>query len=965
MALQTPETTEEQDAARDRSRAYYADKFNNPAKALSDQENNSSSDYDQSYNSNNLEDTAGSPSKNIDAIKDKEKSAGGWATKISGRGVYGDKPFERGRKLSAANVKAIFKKKGPLGLIITIFLGGSIGLGAIFGGPALVGIHAKEAMSDFFSDRASVLESRKDRLLAVKLKDSTTGICTVKALCKYRGMKDSMITKLEARGIQVEKGSKIFGKTGVKSLSFPDGKGGHVKVKAAELSAYVRTHPDASAAMDEVYKSKFMVWSDKVAAKVRAKFNLSKVKNLAGDSKEKIKESMRKIVVGNQSPAGARITAADDATDEEKNKANVSAEVQAQADAKRADILAGKPAPQTPNVSGVIAKSALEGGFKGAATPLAGLDSACSAYNLIKTVGYGAKILAAAQLIRYAHVIMNSWDVVKASDANHVEATFYGDMITSTDSEGKSPTDSFGYKYVAYGDIGTAEDTFKYKVGGGLSGALIGLSTSVNKSLGGSPKEMCGFIKSPAGTATLILTGILGVVVGVGTGGTSLAAQAAAGAAAGIFFGVATAIATPMLIDLAAGTLVTGDEVGPDVGNALTAGMGAYNAQLAQAGALAPLTTDEVVAYQNYNNAVIASMNEAEVTNQFDIYDKDSFTGKIASAVTPTISQLSQPASLLMLAAKAPMSALTNVIRPASAATDPMAQYEVCSDEDYASMKLAADPFCNVRYGVNPAILGNDKYEPEAVAQWMYDNKKIDDQGEPLSDDFKEFAKVCIDREAPIGSVTETETNNGNICLQTNPDEKYTYFRLYYIDSTVLSGMDDEPLLASEDTTTTPDTTTGQQGDGVANDTHIWPIKVPASISRCFLPVNDMDHYGIDIAVPEGTPVYASNGGTVTQAGPLPGLSTFGIAVFIDHGNGTWSEYDHNASVTVKVGDKVSQGQQIATAGNTGYSFGAHLHWQINSAKPPLYPRGNTIDPLTLTTIPENQTLPGGRGCYR
>jgi murein DD-endopeptidase MepM/ murein hydrolase activator NlpD len=961
MAVRTPHTSEEQDTAHDRSQAYYDAKFNNLTRDLSNQENEAVPDTldDHPINSGDASgksgDLSGGASKNLDAVKDAEENP--MNSSYSG-GKQAVKGISKG------------KKKGLLGALIGGTGAAGIVMALIFGGPSLVGIHAKEALSDFFSDRASVLQSRRDRILAVKLKESTTGVCTVKALCKYRGMKDSMITKLEERGVKVNKGAKILGKTSVKSLDFPDGKGGYVNVKAAELSAYVRAHPDASSAMDEVYKSKFMVWSDKVSAKVRAKFNLSKVKNLAGDTKEKIKESFRKIVVSNESPAGARVTSNDDAKTEEekakeKSKLDVSQEIQQQADAKRTSVLAGKPVVQTPSVSGMVAKSAVEGGIKGVLTPLAAVDTACSAYGLIKTVGYGAKVLASAQLIRYAHVIMNSWDVVKAGDATPVEAAFAGDMITSTDSEGKSPTDSFGYKYVAYGDIGAAEDTFKYKVGGGMSGALIGIATGLNKVLGGSPDATCGFIKSPWGTASLIFTGILGAVVGVSTGGGSLAAQAAVGGAVGILFGVAMSIATPMLIDLAAGTLVTGDEVGPDVMNAAVSGMGAYNAQLAQAGGLAPLTKDEVVAYQAYNNATIAAINKNATTNQFDIYNKDSFSGKIASAVTPTISQLSQPASLLMTVAKAPMSAFSSLIRPAGAVTDPSAQYKVCSDEDYASMQLAADPFCNVRYGVNPAILGNDKYEPEAVAQWMYDNKMIDDNGEPLSDSFKEFIKVCIDRDSPIGSTTEDQPNNGDICLQTNPNEQYTYFRLYYIDSTVLSGMDDEPLLASEDSTTTPDTTSGEQGDGVAGKTHTWPIKVAASISRCFLPVNDIDHYGIDIAVPEGTPVYASNGGTVTQAGLVPGLSNFGYAVFIDHGNGTWSEYDHNSSVTVKVGDKVSQGQQIAVSGNTGNSFGAHLHWQIDSIKPPLYPRGNTIDPLSVTPVPENQTMPAGKGCHR
>lgn len=87
-------------------------------------------------------------------------------------------------------------------------------------------------------------------------------------------------------------------------------------------------------------------------------------------------------------------------------------------------------------------------------------------------------------------------------------------------------------------------------------------------------------------------------------------------------------------------------------------------------------------------------------------------------------------------------------------------------------------------------------------------------------------------------------------------------------------------------------------------------------------------HKGIDIGAPKGTPVKAVSAGTVT-------LSSYGYNggygnyVIVSHGNGIQTVYGHCNTLTVSVGQKVSQGQQLATVGNTGRSTGNHLHLEI------------------------------------
>lgn len=85
-------------------------------------------------------------------------------------------------------------------------------------------------------------------------------------------------------------------------------------------------------------------------------------------------------------------------------------------------------------------------------------------------------------------------------------------------------------------------------------------------------------------------------------------------------------------------------------------------------------------------------------------------------------------------------------------------------------------------------------------------------------------------------------------------------------------------------------------------------------------------HKGVDWAVPTGTAVVASCGGTVVKAGWSSG---YGYCVYINHPDGRQTRYAHLSKVLVSVGQNVSQGQRIALSGNTGVSTGPHLHFEM------------------------------------
>lgn len=95
-------------------------------------------------------------------------------------------------------------------------------------------------------------------------------------------------------------------------------------------------------------------------------------------------------------------------------------------------------------------------------------------------------------------------------------------------------------------------------------------------------------------------------------------------------------------------------------------------------------------------------------------------------------------------------------------------------------------------------------------------------------------------------------------------------------------------------------------------------------------------HKGLDLAAPTGTPILASGDGVVTFAGRYPMSQNvawwrFGNVVVVNHADRFITIYAHCDTVNVKAGQRVSQGEVIATVGSTGWSTNSHLHYEVRS----------------------------------
>jgi murein DD-endopeptidase MepM/ murein hydrolase activator NlpD len=113
-----------------------------------------------------------------------------------------------------------------------------------------------------------------------------------------------------------------------------------------------------------------------------------------------------------------------------------------------------------------------------------------------------------------------------------------------------------------------------------------------------------------------------------------------------------------------------------------------------------------------------------------------------------------------------------------------------------------------------------------------------------------------------------------------------------------------------------------------------WPVK--GRVIAGFGSKNGTQNDGINLAVPEGTPIKAADDGVVAYAGNE--LKGYGNLVLIRHSNGFVSAYAHASELMVKRGDTIKRGQVIAHAGQTGNVTSPQLHFEIRKGSTPVDP---------------------------
>ena len=131
----------------------------------------------------------------------------------------------------------------------------------------------------------------------------------------------------------------------------------------------------------------------------------------------------------------------------------------------------------------------------------------------------------------------------------------------------------------------------------------------------------------------------------------------------------------------------------------------------------------------------------------------------------------------------------------------------------------------------------------------------------------------------------------------------------------------------------------------------IWPVpgysKITSQYGMRTHPITGLYslHTGTDVGAPIGIEFVAMASGVVTKAGYN---KYYGNMVILDHGGGVQTLYAHGSEIMVQLGDLVTVGDAVLKVGSTGYSTGAHAHFEIRI-------NGEAVDPLSYIDIPEEQ----------
>ncbi len=713
-------------------------------------------------------------------------------------------------------VKAWYKRTGPLlGITGTVFGGGLIFV--MLTSPSLLIVHMKEMFTEKFNTQLSSMDVRTTRMNMTKVNNTTKGLCagglTIK--CRFSTMSEKQVKNFKAAGIEVvADGETITGRTKPASYIFKE-----QNITAADFSRLYSTDSEFRSAIKKAYNPKFAGFQGRAWSVVANLYGLSKKSpDLSGDTKEEKQKKLNAIAIeGMDDSGGSPIKEGDKkpGCDSGGKECTYTAD-----EAKTANEEAGKIASELgeegksgkagENVKSVLASAKIKSVTAGISI-LGVVEGTCAGIGLLNATSYASKTLKVVQLARSFMVLAVIADSIKAGDSPAPDqVSFLGDLLTDVtkDAEGNvvtaSSTDSYGWKYAAYGDaVGSDQsmsEASRFVAGGALIGGLSAVSKTLTDSLGGreASRNTCGVLANPVVQGASLLAGIAvlfipGANVGVGL------IKIGASVVAGIAVGAVISMLPSMIADIQAGT-ITQNIAGADLGNAMTAGGGAIMSNtLAGQNGNGLLTKEDAIAYsstvKNTSSSYIAD--ELDQANPLDASNPHTFLGSIASSLLPLRSE-SNPLSVV---GSLVATSVSKIIPKTSALTDE--QYakslEVCQDQDALDAGYAVDPFCNPIRGIPPKYLSdnNPYYDTLTVLDRLTESGNLSEAGNPIGE-YKTFIEKCITSTEPPGYQEGTDYNVmlAKDCFVN--DDTADYY-LHYIDRRIEEGMggetfDDEPI---------------------------------------------------------------------------------------------------------------------------------------------------------------------------
>jgi hypothetical protein len=739
----------------------------------------------------------------LDDLSLAENEGAGW------KSSYGGNTSKDRTGFSAANFGAVMKKRGPLGAIITLVLGGGIGV-SVFFGPSLLLIQIQEALVGKFDTQNTSMTIRTNKVLANKLADQgTQGECkAIKIACRFSRPSNKLLGNLEKYGVTAldKKGNVIKGKAGAFQTQRPATyvfKGEPIDAK--NFNTFLRDSPTFRSAFVKAYNPRYFALSDRIAKSVAGRFGLSKAGGpLDAKSSAETKAAINDSSKGPDTGARAAASAGSEAAEE---------------------VIEGLIKKQAVKAFDAVGKSG-KGGLTGL---IAGVT--CLALDGPKMVTSIARSYQMAQLIAY------SYNFLKVGSAMKASATDLSPDVTSTTAsiltdtvDGKSALDSAGMKNALFNDVIPKDDksVTRFAPGAAAFLAVGGIAAATG---GDVKKDACEVAVNPVTGAA-----VNAVLVGTGTAtfGVTLLA-------AGINF--AGGIVGSQLVSLAAGPIIeasvpllapafgdvlaqlmgdlTQDISGIDAGNALASGASHYFGQTANAGGNVPMSVDDQLAYAGVASSIAAQRAEEDraTLSPFDPTNKNTFVGSMVNKFIPFYASLTSVSGVFSAFTNTTLTTLASSIGGnAYAATDPTAEYTSCPDpslekrtEGGSVEKLAASGSCGLYYGIPVEYLNS--IDPTENVNLLESTGDIDrETGEPIDtstvltevqDDITLFEQEASGLAAWISLCTDGSTDQAKNCelspenVKENP--MLPHYAVYVIDHRVQKTMDDQDTVEEVD----------------------------------------------------------------------------------------------------------------------------------------------------------------------
>jgi hypothetical protein len=653
------------------------------------------------------------------------------------------------------------KKRRNMGIGFSVGFVGIMVIGAMFLPTSIFG-SVLSAVEKYGDPTSATLARHYNSGVQAKL---ASGTCT-SGNCRWQQFSQKELQRLE------QAGAKTFaGDVEVKS-----GGNGKVSIDRIEVDGKVLTATNYerelanNAALREtmrgVYNPKYESQAGRAWQKMRGWYQLSKAKNLKGNSADEVVKALDNVV----EKRAAKIASLDDAASREVKAAVAEA---------------------NPTAIQRVGQTAVE-----AVKAEQVVDTMCGAYNSARAANLGAKTVRKAWMIPTVFAMLNLLYAIKDGEEVSMQDTeAAGKFFADFDTNGASAMNSYGGNYAVYGDAGPlTESASLFTLGGQgpFSGFTAGIAATLAYVGITNVKGTCGFIRNPITQFANAVGG--GLLMFFTSGATKVASVVSKSAAMNylktsiasfaknairnprVWAGVAIESAfvlMPIYLQNVLGGQKPSELSHENNGDMFFGGAESLYADIGKSNYLAPLSIDQAIEQDRQTVAYRTQVAEEEraTHSPFDITSEYTLFGSIVHALAPKFAALTSGWSVLNNLGMILQLGFVNTVNQVSAASDPALKYSICDDDDYLAAGFACTPFGNLAFGL-PDFKGY-----EETRNYMMSNGHISGDGSAVSDAYKTFTKNCPDRPQgkPYGWEDEGDPfdTDGSECLLNSTN---TYF---------------------------------------------------------------------------------------------------------------------------------------------------------------------------------------------